>query len=292
VKKLLLLWVVAGWTLVVQGQGQVDATTRPLAQFWADTFPQLLAPDSQLTGGQPEALAHQLQVFIGQLQQDRREGQPALRVLRHIRQQVHQHYLKTYAPHSSLGDVLVRQHYNCLSGSLLFAIVLENCGFRAKVYETSIHAYVQVSLADGQQVLIETTDPAQGLIVDRPAVEAQLARYQSEDQTARTQGRTFANHTEPSLRELGYQQMVGLLFYNEAVGHYNQQRYEQTVACLQLAMKYYEAERNIAAMLRATGQLLKSQGLAEDKRQSVVHLHAQYSQWFQKISTRVVPPER
>jgi hypothetical protein len=289
VKKLLLLWVVAGWALVAQGQGQMEATTGPLAQFWTDTFPQLLAPDSQLAGGQPEVLAHQLRAFIGQLQQDRRAGQPDLKALRHIRQQVHQHYLKTYAPHSSLGDVLVRQHYNCLSGSLLFAIVLENSGFQAKVYETTTHAYVQVSLADGQQVLIETTDPAQGFITGQPQVAAQLARYLSEDQAARDQGRAFANQTEPSLRELSYRQMVGLLFYNEAVGHYNQQRYEQTVACLQAAMKYYEAERNIAAMLRATGQLLKSRGLAEDKRQSVANLHAQYSQWFQKISTRVAP---
>ena len=247
----------------------------------------LLAPDVHLDSAQRTALGQKLRSFTDQLKQDRL-GQPAdLKFLRHIHRQVFKSFLKKYAPHSSLGELLTTQRYNCLSGSLLLAIVLRETGFVVNVHETTIHAYLTVALANDTEALIETTDPVNGLLLSPALIAQRKRRYVQEDLAARKQAHSSFVQENNTVQTVNYCQIAGLLFYNEAVERYNRQEYEQTVVCLQSAMAYYEAERNIWAMLKATGQLLKSHELAEGKRQSLTQLHQQYQTWFQKISSKM-----
>ncbi len=247
----------------------------------------LLAPDLQLDSAQRTALGQKLRSFTDQLKQDRSGKPVGLKFLRQVHRRVSKSFLKKYAPHSSLGELLATRRYNCLSGSLLLAIVLRETGFVVNVHETTIHAYLTVALADGSEALIEATDQIHGLLLSPALIAQRKRRYMQEDLAARKQSHLSFAQDNNTVRTINYRQIAGLLFYNEAVERYNRQEYDQTVVCLQSAMTYYEAERNISAMLKATGQLLKSHELAEGKRQSLTQLHQKYQTWFQKISSRM-----
>lgn len=55
--------------------------------------------------------------------------------------------------------------FDCVSGSLILAGLLDYFGFDFKIVETTHHVFLEVEISD-EVVLFEVTDPLDGFIID------------------------------------------------------------------------------------------------------------------------------
>jgi hypothetical protein len=259
---LFCFWWITGLT---GAQPAVEAdTTLGLAQL-----PGLLQPDTHLDTTQKAALAERLAVFVAQLRQQRGAFALEHHFLQHLHRQVHRQFLHRYQALAGVGQLLAEGQYNCLSGSAVFALVLQELGYPAQVYQTKRHAFVRLRTRQGTEYLIEATDQAQGLTLDPAELKARLAIY-------RRQGLAPTDEaSEPALAE--WPEVISLLFYNQAVGHFNAQAYGQAIHALERAARFSKGSRATEAMLLTIRASLRNQDLAPDQRAWLLSQHRAYA---------------
>ena len=129
--------------------------------------------------------------------------------------------------------------YDCISGTALYALVLEGLNIPYKIWEMDYHAYLTVEV-DGATIVFEATDPVHGFITQPKQVEAHLNLYKFAAQTFKQ-----ANHQPETLihRPVTLKQLVGLQLYNRAIKALLDQRAEEAQCYAQQALAYYPAPR-------------------------------------------------
>jgi hypothetical protein len=262
------LFLIFGLWWITGLAGAQPAVKAGLASGLAQ-LPGLLQPDLHLDSAQKAALAKRLTLFVAQLRQQRTAFSSENSYLAHVHRQVHGQYLRQYQALAGVGQLLADGQYNCLSGSAIFALVLQELGYPAQVYQTKRHAYVRLPTRRGTEYLIEATDPEQGLTYDPAEVKARLAVY-------RRQG--LAPHEEAAAPTLAdWPEVIGLLFYNQAVRHFNAQAYEPAMRALEQAAQYGQSSRATEAMLVTIRASLRQQDLAPDQRAWLLSQHRTYA---------------
>lgn len=61
---------------------------------------------------------------------------------------------------SALTGIFKNNTFNCISSSLLYAVLLRKLGFDAQGVMLPSHAFIQINLEDGRKVEVETTSPS------------------------------------------------------------------------------------------------------------------------------------
>ncbi len=172
--------------------------------------------------------------------------------------QVHRKFLKHYTLYTTFDALITDGHYDCLTGTALYAIILETLGLPYQVLETEFHIYLKVQTNQGW-VLMEATDPLGGFVTD-PAAIAQLEKMYRKGHSAGP----VAQATPTSLRQelalarpqkgfchlVTLQQLPGLQYFNAAVVQFNNQQYTATIDLLQKGLAIYRCPRmaNMAAL--------------------------------------------
>jgi hypothetical protein len=75
--------------------------------------------------------------------------------------EVHRHFFQVYSLHNSFADVFRKGEYNCLSGTTLYAMVLEKLKIPYHVIEAPRHVYV-LAYPNTHKIVLESTDPQKG----------------------------------------------------------------------------------------------------------------------------------
>jgi tetratricopeptide (TPR) repeat protein len=210
-----------------------------------------------------------------------------VKYLRYIYRELFQSVLLQYKPFSMLDDALVKGDFDCLSGSLLFALIFEATGHSYTLYETNTHVYLTVQSTSGKEILIESTDPFYGFISGKTAIEVRKAYYKKKHGAA-TSGDgelSYRSHFDIA-RPVNLQGMSGLQFYNRAVAAYNAGSYLAAIPLLEKAMRMYPADRNVELMLLTTHQLLQQPDLQHSQRTVVLGLQHKYSRVLEEIAHR------
>ncbi|UCS93717.1 hypothetical protein KZP23_01375 [Echinicola marina] len=161
---------------------------------------------------------------------------------------VHQYLLKNYTKHSSFNQMIQSGDYDCVSGSALYALLLERYGFSYDIIETDFHVFVLVKDQDKTYVL-ESTEPREGFIKDQEEVKAYIASFKPKVNprkkimselaglSAETEeGKTI--YSSISLKEL-----AGLQYYNDAIHHFNQGKAVTAEKQLIKAKQIYPSDR-------------------------------------------------
>lgn len=181
--------------------------------------------------------------FLYQLEKKESSFKHEKDFLRHVFLKTHQKFLKNYSAYASFGELLEKGKYNCLTGTALYAILLDHFQIEYSVIETNYHIFI-LAKADGETILLETTDPLNGFVYKQEDIDERLTSYRNNalQRTDVTKGVryefSFNLWEGVSLTEL-----KGLLYFNHAVEAYNQQKLEASVSLLILAGKYRPSER-------------------------------------------------
>ncbi|MEQ8476957.1 hypothetical protein [Fulvivirga sp.] len=152
---------------------------------------------------------------------------------------VHRKVLKNYVQYSPLAQVFETGDYDCLSATTLYALLLNELGFKTKVVETNYHIYLEVLTADAKY-LIESTDALNGFVYNQLEIDKRLVEYNAKNNSASTSEYAFNAkiHDAVDLNKL-----IGLQYYNRAVYTFNNGNILPTLDLLEKSTVFYHSER-------------------------------------------------
>jgi hypothetical protein len=172
--------------------------------------------------------------------------------LKHLFYKTHQVFLKEYRKHSEFRKLLETGKYDCLSGSITYAILLETFGYNFEVIETDYHVFVVANI-DGKKYILESTDPIEGFMEKEKDVKDYLAEY-TPNSTAESlimHNREIGSSTEPAperkiFRAVNMKQLSGLQYYNNGIAAINERDYTDAIKQLRRAYMLYPSDRVIS----------------------------------------------
>jgi len=160
------------------------------------------------------------------------------RLLKKVFFQVHKEYLKEYVPYQSFQELFDTGTYGCLTGTALYAFLLEELGFEYKIIETNYHMFLLVQ-SDGHQYLIESTDPINGFVYEEDDIEKRI-------EAAVEQNKLKDDRKEYSYniyKSISYVELIGLQYYNTAVNSYNSGNLALALYSLNEASRFDRSQR-------------------------------------------------
>ncbi|MEL6556909.1 MAG: hypothetical protein AAFQ94_01915 [Bacteroidota bacterium] len=161
--------------------------------------------------------------------------------LQFVYKYVHRKRLKRYKTYVTLGETLSRSgYYDCLTGTLLYSLILEELGFQVTIREFNYHVMLIVNL-DDKKILIESTDPLNGFVVGDEAVNQRIAEYKADDLKKKRQ--SVYGFTKLIDNEITTGQLVGLHFYNQAINSLNQLDVKAAKVAITKAESLYPSQR-------------------------------------------------
>jgi hypothetical protein len=162
--------------------------------------------------------------------------------LRHVFAKTHQRYLKTYSNYAAFDELSKTGNYNCLTGTALYALLLTHLGYDFKIIETNYHIFLVVNTAEGK-VLFEATDPVKGFIANGAAIEKRINRYKQDQFVQKESGKNYYLYSFKLFNEVSLDEMLGLLYYNEAIEAFNNHELPKAVMNLDKAIVLYNSPR-------------------------------------------------
>ena len=154
---------------------------------------------------------------------------------------VHHKKLKRYKQYSSLKETIESGNYDCVTGTALYAGIYKALGFDVYIKESTYHVYLIVKTERGD-ILIESTDPLNGVVSDpeeisgwENSVRIGYAQSQSIDKTY--------NFKKISNRSISSNELLGLLYFNQAVRYYNAGLLTNSMGYIEAGLKCYPSDR-------------------------------------------------
>jgi tetratricopeptide (TPR) repeat protein len=217
--------------------GQTSTTLVSTSNHSWDSLEWFWGIDSGLSLAEKTAYKQELQAFCIELKQQRAEYKNQKKYLRAVFNKVHRKYLKSYQQFSVLSETLQTGDYDCVSGTTLYALVLQALGFDYQIKEAPFHAYLLVNLENNEQVLLESTNPIHGILEGQDYIIDTEKKYRLQTSLKNDIPLT------PFTRAINLRQLAGLQYYNEAVVYFNRQEFKIARKILQKAWVLYPEDR-------------------------------------------------
>jgi hypothetical protein len=235
------------------------------------------------TSGEQTGSPEKVFEFLNKLSEKRASYKSDRVFLSYVFNKTHQRFLKNYADPSSFNDLLKNGNYNCLTGTALYALILEHLHFNYQVIETNHHIFLLVAAENGQ-VLFEATDPLTGFESDQDAIEKKISAYRNiSPEASVNQNKKLYQFSVSLYNSVNLDEILGLLHYNLSIQAYNKNDLIASVDHLEKAYRYYRSLRleeftQIVSLTvlekpmqpEARSNLLKKLRTIQNNRQSIV----------------------
>lgn len=162
--------------------------------------------------------------------------------IRYIFEKTHQRFLKSYEAYASLDETFDNGSYNCLTGTILFSLILHHYAIEHQVIETNYHIFILAETAEGQ-ILLEATDPLNGFVTSAKEIEARIAVYKQNQLQEQQRDKSYYKFRFELYNEVSLDELRGLTFYNNAVSSFNHKNLEVSVQHLVKAHELYSSHR-------------------------------------------------
>jgi hypothetical protein len=180
--------------------------------------------------------------FVQKLEHKRASCKDDQVFLRLVFSKTHQQFLRNYQDYASFSALLNKGTYNCLTGTALYALLLNHFEIDYEVIETNYHIFLLASTAKGR-ILFEATDPSHGFVEDAEQIEKRLAAYKENDVEEKRSDKTYYRLTCSLYKTVSLEEMTGLLHYNLAIEAYNNHQLHASIAHLDKAATVYHSPR-------------------------------------------------
>jgi hypothetical protein len=192
--------------------------------------------------GESTASADKVLLFLDKLSSKKTSFKNEAFFLGHVFTKTHQRFLKQFKPYAHFDELLAEGNYNCLTGTALYALILEHLGFNYSIIETNYHIFMLVESSEGK-ILFEATDPLQGFVTRTDEIEKRIAAYKQNDLATANNGKTYYEYRVSLYKEITLDGLLGLMHYNLAVEAFNNHRLVTSVEHLSKAAGLYESPR-------------------------------------------------
>lgn len=167
------------------------------------------------------------------------------RMVKNIFYRTHKQLFLNYRQFSLAQDTFSTGDYDCVSGSLVLAGLLDYYGFDFIIRETSYHVFLEVKVGN-DHFLMEVTDPTAGFISDKEEQKAYIEKYENGENVS-SQWNYFTTSTAAEIpviyRSISLKDLIGLQYFNQAIKNYNDKNELVAYQFSVTALKLYGAER-------------------------------------------------
>jgi hypothetical protein len=167
---------------------------------------------------------------------------------------VHHHYLKTFKKYQTFEQLMLNGNYNCLTGTALYALILEELGYKYDIIETTYHIFIIVKTQTGR-FLIESTDPFSGFEYNDDIINERLQAIR--DSELKRHNKSVYNYKVSLFKNVGLMDLVGLQFYNQAINAFNNKEFINAAVYLDQASNYYRSERYLEFFQLIVANIIK-----------------------------------
>ncbi len=191
--------------------------------------------------GKAIASNKKLEDFIGKVSA-KESGLTSRAFLNKVFFKTHAKFLKSFKEYATFTEIFTDGDYNCLTATALYSLILEQLNFEYKVVETNYHIFIIAKTTDGD-VLLETTDPLNGFISGQKEIAARIAKYMVNSSGEQLSNKLYYQFNVALYNPIDVMNIPGLLHYNLAVDHYNQEKLIPAIDHLEKAQTYYTSQR-------------------------------------------------
>ena len=234
--------------------GHLSAEEQVLAKFvkneHRDTLALLFMPGDDYDSVKLAELRASFEDFSHMLKERFGDSPANFKTLRKISRRVYRQLLLSYKPLAAFPEVMDNGSYDCLTGTLVFAWVLEQFGYDYQVRETNYHIFLTVNTPD-REVLIESTERFYGFVSSASEITERMEEYAADNRKYDDDSKYTAYNFDLN-RAISFQDLLGLMYYNEAVKYFNTQQFTLADRELAKSFVFYSTERN--QMLYALNQ--------------------------------------
>ena len=138
-------------------------------------------------------------------------------------------------------------------------MVFSNLGYEIKIWETPYHAFLEVFDENGQGILIESTDPAFGVVSNAKKIEKRKKEYLNGYNLSNPIGigaNKIEDGVEGYIKEINLKELAGLQYYNDAILAFNRGDYNQASITLKKASYLYPSPRIVMLQMLSDRFLL------------------------------------
>ncbi|MEH0157197.1 hypothetical protein V6R21_24000 [Limibacter armeniacum] len=248
-KKLVLLFV-SIWVMLscqaAQAQSFVKNETSSMLEYFVLNNPDeawntdelyvFLATESGMSGETLTDIKKDLNSFIGYLKSKNEKYKKDESFLKLVFKEVQKRYLKSYTPVSTFANTMQYGKYDCLTGTMLYAVILKALDYDFAVYETNYHVYLKTQTEEGKVILFESTDPYKGFESSDYRISKREKGY------ALRQGGSFS-YTKSIHQVVSLKELAGLQYFNLAVESFNNRDYDTALLDLKKTSVFYYSNR-------------------------------------------------
>ena len=203
-------------------------------------FTTLMRVEPKTTQADIDRQYDNLNEFLAHLRKKQQKYRSEKRFLSYFFYKVHRKFLKQYRPHTTFQELLEQGSYDCVTGTVLYALLLDALGISYQVEEFPFHVYLKVVTTKADTFMIESTDPQGGWVTSPAEQERRFAFY---SQATEQEGEEYFRYDFTIAETINLSQLVGLSYFNEAVANYNQRNIQQAVRLLSQAERLYASPR-------------------------------------------------
>jgi len=217
---------------------------------------------------------NRLDQLIKKLESKRTKQTDDLQFLKTIFHKTHKRMLLRYNSLASTNETIKNGQYGCLSGTVLYAIILEHFGYTYDILEVPNHVFLRVHLVDDIYYL-ESTIPNDGLFTNKDLHNLRYASFSPEEPNTLSvvsqQGISQTN--EKQFKIIGYQELKGLQHFNESVRRFKEGDFDQSIAHAIQAYTDYPNVKNEKLLHLIVSKILKVEDLSAQKRMELLSLY-------------------
>lgn len=154
----------------------------------------------------------------------------------------HRRFLKRYSEYATFTEMLSSGKYNCLTGTALYALLLEQFGVSYRIVETNYHIFLLAETTDGR-ILIEATDGANGLVFGEENIAERVTSYREQLPSTADLSKQLYRYDRDIFNEVELDELSGLLYYNKGIVAFNGRDLGEAVRSLSMAAQRYRSTR-------------------------------------------------
>ena len=231
------VWVFILWLLPMVVFGRPEKVPAPALDsrlaFYVNLYSQTGAPTNS---------SDHLAAFVQKLDQKQSGFKHQSDFLEYIFNKTHQKFLKNFSEYASFPETLSNGSYNCLTGTALYALLLEHFDIEYQIIETNYHIFL-LAQSDKGSILFETTDPVSGFVTNPEEIKKRIDGYRQNSIQAGGSSKTYYRYNFDLYNSVSLDQVLGLLHYNLSIVAFNAKDLSLSIDHLSKAMEFYQSPR-------------------------------------------------
>lgn len=199
------------------------------------------------------ANSEQLLQLVGKLRDKHDKSGNKAAFVDYLFDKTRQRFLRNYTDYATFSETLNTGTYNCLTGTALYAVLLEQFEIPYQIIETNYHIFL-VAETDNGRVLLEATDAENGFVTGESNIEARIKEYRQGIPSKSDRTKTYYQYDANLYKNVTIEELTGLLYYNRAIVAYNQHDIQGSIENLSKSVERYQSARTseFASILQIT----------------------------------------